>query len=700
MATIAQVAAIRSQLWDAGFRPVPVLTDDKAPAGRDWPNRARQDPPECLRFDPVPHACNTGILCDGLRAIDIDVDDATVANRCRAVIVHRFGEAPIRTRRNSPRCLVLYRAASGTPAKTVLAGKLGKIEVLGKGQQFVAFGRHPSGADLEWFPEPPGQETVDALVAVSEDDLFALFADLAPLIEADPPKRTNGHDHHAGEPQADPLRIAAAFNAIPNGGAPDWEAWNRIAMAAWRATGGSEFGLACFDAWSARHPSYSGDLVNERWKHFGTSPPTQIGAGTLFKLAFDAERHPPPPDDPFDDPAYQAALGADTATNTSSKQELLRSVTDVWNPAMIALRNWVARGYLMRGAVTVISGPSSAGKSSLMVAWAASLALGSAFHRMKPLGECNVAFYNVEDDQDEQKRRFSAILQKLELTPANFCGRLAILGPAKVGTLLTSGRDGAAVVSTPVMNALEKYLDIFKPDVIILDPFVELHAAEENDNTAIRSVMASFRSWAVDRNMAVVILHHSRKGNGDPGDPDTLRGASSIVGAARVVLTLNVMNEKEADLFRVPSEQRRNYFRLDGAKNNYAPVEEAEWFQRQEIELPNGGDGAPGDRVAIAWPWRPTKPLDRQTPSDLNRVLDLIAVGPGQGIRYSRTKAGGDRWVGNLLRAELELASDAEAANMVGAWFKSGLLMVEPYFDAVQRKELPGVVVNPERRPT
>ena len=65
----------------------------------------------------------------------------------------------MRTRANSPRCLIIYRAAEGKPPKRKLTGKLGKIEVLGAGQQFVAFGIHLSGATLEWFPEAPGDIT-------------------------------------------------------------------------------------------------------------------------------------------------------------------------------------------------------------------------------------------------------------------------------------------------------------------------------------------------------------------------------------------------------------------------------------------------------------------------------------------------------------------------------------------------------------
>ena len=176
---IATVTALRAQLWDAGFRPVPVFNGDaevaspgKQPLGKAWQVDARHDPPFCATSPAVAHALNTGLLADGLRAIDIDVDDPTVAARCRAATVQWLGEAPIRSRRNSPRCLILYRAATGAPSKLVLSGKLGKIEVLGKGQQFVAFGHHHSGAELEWFPSAPGQEALEALPGAAEEDIF------------------------------------------------------------------------------------------------------------------------------------------------------------------------------------------------------------------------------------------------------------------------------------------------------------------------------------------------------------------------------------------------------------------------------------------------------------------------------------------------------------------------------------------------
>jgi hypothetical protein len=174
-------------------------------------------------------------------------------------------------------------------------------------------------------------------------------------------------------------------------------------------------------------------------------------------------------------------------------------------------------------------------------------------------------------------------------------------------------------------------VDEFKPDVLMLDPFVELHSAEENDNTAVRAVLARLRAMAVAHDMSTAILHHARKGGGDrrggdAGDPDSLRGASAIVGAARIVLTANIMTEGEADAFGIGEDKRRSYFRLDSAKNNYAPIEAAEWFERQEFLLPNGTDDETADGVAVVWCGRgPRRSCWRSS-----RQLNQRAVGHDQ----------------------------------------------------------------------
>ncbi|WP_395710470.1 PriCT-2 domain-containing protein [Reyranella sp.] len=89
----------------------------------------------------------------------------------------------------------------------------------------------------------------------------------------------------SGEPQADPARVARALEIIPNDENVDWEKWNRVAMATWGATGGSDEGFDAFDLWSQKSSTYNARDTRERWEAISRSPPSEIGAGTLFHMA-------------------------------------------------------------------------------------------------------------------------------------------------------------------------------------------------------------------------------------------------------------------------------------------------------------------------------------------------------------------------------------------------------------------------------
>jgi hypothetical protein len=272
-----------------------------------------------------------------------------------------------------------------------------------------------------------------------------------------------------------------------------------------------------------------------------------------------------------------------------------------WDEAAIPRRPWIAPGYALRGAVTLIAGPPSAMKSSMALAWAASVALGRDFGPFHPVLQGPVIVYNVEDDADEQRRRLSATLRLFGATPADIKGALHRAGPAAIGTLLERGDDGR-IRLTAAMTNLDEMIDALRPVMLIVDPLAELHTVEENDNTGLRAVIATFRERAVRYNMAVAVLHHTRKGAvQSPGDPDSARGASSIIGAVRVAVTLTTMSEDDAQRFGMPTdiEARSRYIRMDDAKSNYAPLRSAQWFEKQPYELANG------DTVPAAVPWSP-----------------------------------------------------------------------------------------------
>lgn len=94
-----------------------------------------------------------------------------------------------------------------------------------------------------------------------------------------------------------------------------------------------------------------------------------------------------------------------------------------WDELTIPRRPWIAPGYYLRGSITALVGAAGVSKSTLVVAHAVALALGEAFHKMRPVAPCRVLVYNVEDDQNEQRRRLSGALMLMGRKPSDIRGK-------------------------------------------------------------------------------------------------------------------------------------------------------------------------------------------------------------------------------------------------------------------------------------
>ena len=82
----------------------------------------------------------------------------------------------------------------------------------------------------------------------------------------------------------DHAAVASALTVIPNTDL-EWVDWNRIGMATWAATGGSEIGRKAFAEWSAKSSKNDPAATEARWQHYRTSSPTKLGFGSLVYLA-------------------------------------------------------------------------------------------------------------------------------------------------------------------------------------------------------------------------------------------------------------------------------------------------------------------------------------------------------------------------------------------------------------------------------
>jgi hypothetical protein len=268
-----------------------------------------------------------------------------------------------------------------------------------------------------------------------------------------------------------------------------------------------------------------------------------------------------------------------------------------------------------------------------------------------------VAVFNAEDDIEEQQRRVAAALRLSGATKADLGDRLRLLQPARTGMLIEMDPETRKLQHTPLMTELLDWLDGFKPDLLILDPLVELHSAPENDNTALRHVIAELRAVARASDIGIGLLHHTPKGDPRPGDQDASRGASAIGAACRRLFTLYEMTAAEAAAWKIASPQY--FFRLDGAKANHDAKNPTEWFERVPVQLDNG------DVAAAAQPWQP--PSEAITDMLIHQLLDIVATGDN-GYPWSRRLGRYDRSITRALSSLGIGSGKAQRAALDALW--------------------------------
>ena len=519
-----EISALRQKLWESGYRPVPIVSFDaagpsagKRPLGRDWPGDARRDPPFCVTAPAVAHATNTGILCDGLRALDIDIDDQSIVNEVRRVALEILGDAPTRYRENSPRILLLYRSSDGEPTKRTLAGQLGKIEMLGRGQQFVSHGTHPSGALLQWGDDDPKNIPSDLLPAISEQQVSQFFeqisgvirSDIAPLFEHELTTVATVSDTAPSllGQQTYLLSAAAALAQIPNRGSSNWEWWNRVGMALWAATSGSEGGMAAWHEWSSQNSFYDIAETTERWHHYPSSPPTRIGAGTLFHMAREASPGWRLPHSALAPEIIDSDTGAD-ADDLYLDLESMGTVQPI---------RWLIDGILESDAISLVYGGSGVGKSFVAIDMALSVALGLPW-RGKHETKSGRVFYIAGEGHNGLHRRFAA-WKKHQLITSIGAGRVY----KSASAMRTLDEESVRIHSDRIARICHDE----SPVLIIVDTLARnFGPGDENATKDMTSFIDGLDYWFRQRfGCLVLIVHHAGH------HADRARGSSALRAA-------------------------------------------------------------------------------------------------------------------------------------------------------------------------
>lgn len=199
--------AVAPRLLDNGYEPLPIRPGTKRPVLTRWSD-VPVDAASVEHWSQHYPGFGIGLRTGRLVGLDIDLLDPDLAHRVGGLAQARLGETLMRVGQ-WPKRLLLYRTAAPFP-KMALRG----VEVLGLGQQVVAFGLHPGTRQPYHWPlgETPLDMPLEDLPPVDAATCENLLAEIAALL---PPRCTRQRWPRASMPWASPF---AARSSGPRSG--------------------------------------------------------------------------------------------------------------------------------------------------------------------------------------------------------------------------------------------------------------------------------------------------------------------------------------------------------------------------------------------------------------------------------------------------------------------------------------------------
>ena len=141
--------------------------------------------------------------------------------------------------------------------------------------------------------------------------------------------------------------------------------------------------------------------------------------------------------------------------------------------------------------------------------------------------------------------------------------------------------DGVASAFTQMKQLLKEF------EFVVIDPLIAFYGEDENSNSHARAFMNAFTAWVNKEDKAVILIHHSKKGDDDQGS----RGAGAFVDASRLTYSLSREAYNVADP-KTPKTPKPQCLFVSVGKDNYNAKKHltSETVQRKvfpfELELP------------------------------------------------------------------------------------------------------------------
>jgi RecA-family ATPase len=366
---------------------------------------------------------------------------------------------------------------------------------------------------------------------------------------------------------------------------------------------------------------------------------------------------------------------------------------DMFDEASIEPRRWIYAHHYLRSFVSVLASAGGIGKTSLQIVEALAIVTGRPLLGEEVKERTNVWIVNLEDPLEEIQRRVLAAMRHYGIKPAEVEGRLFVNAGRDFSLKFGIQTREGVLPNTKLVEYLCAKIPEKQIGCVFIDPFVGAHNINENDNMAVNAIVAEIRRVADETKCAIGLVHHIRKGNGEDASIDSVRGAGSLIGAARAARVVNRMSADDAAKLGIDEAEARSIFRVDDGKANLAPPANAALYRKMEgVKIDNG------EWIGVCVPYTLPDAFDGISAKDAKAAQKIVADAHtnDEPLRESQQSK---KWVGvpiaDMLGIDItEKKGKAKVSSIIKTWIKTNVLAVERITDPRQAREVAVVVVG------
>ena len=369
------------------------------------------------------------------------------------------------------------------------------------------------------------------------------------------------------------------------------------------------------------------------------------------------------------------------------------SLYDMFDEATIEPRRWIYAHHYLRSFVSVLASAGGIGKTSLQIVEALAIVTGRPLLGEEVKERTNVWIVNLEDPLEEIQRRVLAAMRHYGIKPDEVRGRLFVNAGRDFSLKFGIQTREGVLPNVKLVEYLCRKIPEKQIGCVFIDPFVGAHSINENDNMAVNAIVAEIRRVADETKCAIGLVHHIRKGNGEDASIDSVRGAGSLIGAARAARVVNRMSPDDASKLGIDETEARSIFRIDDGKANLAPPADKALYRKMHgVKIDNG------EWIGVCIPYELPDAFDDVSPKHAKRIQQIVADAHSNGEPLKESSQS-PNWIGiavaDLIGVDItEKRGKAKINTIIRTWLRTNVLATEKVFDKKKGREMPVIVVG------